>query len=154
MIDHELVRRIFRTRLLDQTVDLPKPGGVATDTEAVAYENYPFAPPSPPSLWIRERYTKGEDRLVATNLLEAAGFMQYDVMAPSGTGTKDAEKLAQRIGDVFPAALGFADEDDTVQIAITRCAQATGSEQSLEGQVWFAVPVRITFRAYASNREV
>lgn len=107
-------------------------------------------------MWLRESFLPGDDVLAGTNTLEGVSIYEIDVMTPSGAGTEDAEKLAQRIAKQIPAGKSLQSEDNSVQIGVTRSARGAGRDAGTFGtsqQIWYMVPVMITFRTYAFNQE-
>lgn len=144
LIDHNNVRMCLRRRLLkldDNGRPLPP----------AALENRDFSPPADGSLWIRESYMPGDEMEVASGMTQCVGIYQVDVMAPSNGGTEAAQRWASLIRSWFPPANSLGDTFDdgsTVEVGIDRSAVSTGQ---LYINVWYFVPVRITWRTYGIN---
>lgn len=155
MLDRDVMRRLLRDRLLVAGNDIPT-------KDRINWENRKFTPPpvrSPndtalsESTWLRESLLWGTERLAANNLLELYSVVQYDVFVPQGTGTEIAERTASVIADKFEVGVTLTPADESVTLVVERTETKKGMESSAGEQVWFQVPVAVTFRAYGVNRE-
>lgn len=131
-IEHKEIRLTLRNQL-DTVVGLPAAANRA-------WENRKFEPPT--DTWIRETFLPNEEGLVANQLLEALGFVVYDVFHPEGEGTEDAEDLAD---DIVQAFVHGTTINGSVDVTIDRAERQPGSLES----EWYMIPVRISWRAYA-----
>lgn len=156
MIDHPSVQLTLRERLLS-VEQLPTPNGKPPE-DNIAWENRDFTPPTD-SLWVREIYMAGDDVLRATNLLEAACIVEYDVITAVGKGINEVKALAKKIGDNFQPGTGMITADGKTQIAITRTTVSQGRDWlpratlGASAQIWWIMPVQIHFRAFGQNQE-
>lgn len=116
-IPHSKIRRALRKQVL-------KAPSVPTAANR-SWENRNFVPPNPAStaLWMREVYLPNGSPQVATNTVEAVGFMDFQVLVPKGTGTDDAEAVVESMSSQFMPGL----------VASYRVLNGGGTEHTISG---------------------
>lgn len=132
MIDDVAVRAALRAVLLTVS-GLPS---------AIAWENRKFQPPNN-APWVRETYLPGIEFQSANDLVQGDALVQYDVIFPAGSGTETAEALANDIKAAFKPANAIGPD-----IGIVRSERDPGRT---EDDIWYVIPVRITWRAFSFN---
>lgn len=133
MIDYSTIRKSMRAVLL------AVPGIPTTRS----WENQTFTPPNPPVRWLRETLLPASERLIAENLIEARGIMQYSLFTPAREGTEATEDIAKAIRAAFKPTTPVP----AATLIVDRAECGTGMQEP----DWYHVPVRITWRAYAPN---
>lgn len=134
-IDDDAVRKVLREHLQGVT-DYP-------GDALVAWENRVFDPPDDgDTLWLRETLLPADDTKVATGLIQGIGIYQVDVMYPKGRGSEVPEAMAKNIKLHFQPATHIG---TTTRLEIDRSARLRAGVDD----VWYMIPVRISFRTYA-----
>lgn len=128
------VRVAFRTAILN----------VATipDANNRAWENRSFEPTSD-TPWIREKLLPGDKTVTANEELSAVGIMQFDLFYPIGSGTKEAEQVANDIESHF--------KPTTVLSDLVRIEQsnALDGRKDRDTGAWWHIPVQISYKVHS-----
>lgn len=134
-LSNKTIRFAFRKKL-DTLSGIP-------DAGRRAWEARGFAPPNPPATYLRESLIPISRRVASTNLTEATGIIQYDVVFPAGSGSEGPEDLAAALLAAFIPLQSLVESG--VEIAIDKAEEASIKPFS-EG--WEFIPVSIYYRAY------
>lgn len=139
MVDYTAILTDFRKKLR------AIPGYIGDGL--MAWEDREFTPPNPvdkTTIWIQEALIPISEILVATNLVEARGFIQYTINTVEGLGSELSRSYPLLVADHFKPATSIQGVYD---IAIDRCERAKAVIQ----KPWRMLPIRILWRTYASN---
>lgn len=141
----------LRLALRQPYLELPVGVGGRPADEFFAAQNRPFQPPgiSPPRLWVREMLLPSVSRHSAVDLIEILGLYQLDICYPVGHGTEPLDALALSVVAAYNPKRSIT--RDGVQVSVDQAAPRAGGELEFGGgggSVWYATPVRITFRTY------
>ncbi len=129
MTDHNDIRGALRTQLL--TVS-----GLPTDRE---WENQTFTPPASDP-WVRETYKPTTERKRASDLVEIAGQMVWDLFYPLNDGVQNIDDMADAIKTAFVPGTSLSGT-----VFIDRAERGAADEEETS---YYTIPVTIHWRAY------
>ena len=131
MIDnYDDIQAPFRTKLL-----------TVVQQSEVAWENKDYEP-TQGQIFIKEDLMHGSEDPSATNEVSQTGIMQYSVLTPIGSGTKDVKKKADEIKHAFKPGTILSNKVYCNSASVVNGQNANG---------WYSKLVQIAYTLYAPN---
>lgn len=135
MISDWAIQAAFRSKLIT----------VSNIPSELAWENRGYSPEEDadgdPVPYIKEDLLHGDETVTANNETEQVGIMQYSLMYPSGSGTKDIKQAAHELKKAF--------KPTTVLNDLVRCEQVNAQKADAESP-WYRIIVRISYTVYGT----
>jgi len=120
----------------------------------VAWPNIAFTPPDNVPygrVYILPAQTVGQD--LEGQLRTYQGFLQFNIIAPAGSGVTQARGMATSVADAFPEGLPLVDGDLTVyingppQLRPPIQDRPTSAPNGSSGSITYTTPVSMQYRA-------